>query len=129
MKSTNWKEFAELIGISAIVTSLTRCSTEIGVFCRYGLQDSHKRSADMTRSLVLSSACFFSSVSVAHHSISSLYDYNDIVEMEGTLKSISWINPHVHLIIETTRENGEPELWELEGSTVNLLQFQQSLRR
>lgn len=57
----------------------------------------------------------------AHHSISSLYDYTNVVELEGKLVSIRWVNPHVQLKIETINEAGESELWQLEASAVNLL--------
>jgi hypothetical protein len=65
--------------------------------------------------MLLSSAAF------THHSISSLYDYTNVVKLEGKLVSIRWINPHVQLKIEAINENGEPEVWQLEASAVNLL--------
>jgi hypothetical protein len=64
---------------------------------------------------------FCSSFVLAHHSISSLYDYTNVVKLQGKLVSIRWVNPHVQLKIETTGENGEPEIWQLEASAVNLL--------
>jgi hypothetical protein len=76
----------------------------------------------MARVLLLLCSAPFASVSLAHHSVSALYDYDNIGELEGTVKSLAWINPHIHLTIERIAENGEPELWRLEGSAVNLLQ-------
>ena len=76
----------------------------------------------MARIYILLASLPFTPLSLAHHSVSALYDYENIGELEGTVKSLAWINPHIHLIIERIAENGEPELWELEGSAVNLLQ-------
>ncbi len=76
----------------------------------------------MARIFILLAALPFAPLSLAHHSVSALYDYENIGELEGTVKSLAWINPHIHLTIERIAENGEPELWELEGSAVNLLQ-------
>ena len=58
----------------------------------------------------------------AHHSISSLYDYDNIVNLEGTVQKVYWINPHVRINIETITEQGQREIWRLDGSAVNLLQ-------
>ena len=75
----------------------------------------------MARIFTIGLSLLLSSVAFAHHSISSLYDYTQVVELEGTLTSIRWVNPHVQLKIETIGENGEPEVWQLEASAVNLL--------
>lgn len=57
--------------------------------------------------------------SLAHHS--GLYDDQNVVTLEGTIESIAWINPHVRVTLATVAENGEPELWEIEGTSVNAL--------
>lgn len=76
----------------------------------------------MARILLLLGTLPFASLALAHHSVSALYDYENIGEIEGTVKSLAWINPHIHLTIEHIAANGEPELWRLEGSALNLLQ-------
>jgi hypothetical protein len=75
----------------------------------------------MFRILVLSFTFLYVSGALAHHSVSSLYDYTNVRKLEGTLLSIKWVNPHVQLKIETIGENGEAEVWQLEASAVNLL--------
>lgn len=75
----------------------------------------------MFRIIALVLLLSISSFSSAHHSISSLYDYTDVRQLEGTLTSVRWVNPHVQLKIETVNENGETEVWQLEASAVNLL--------
>lgn len=63
-----------------------------------------------------------SAVGSAHHSISSIYDYGNILSLEGTVQKVYWINPHVRINIETVNAEGETEVWRLDGSAVNLLQ-------
>jgi hypothetical protein len=58
----------------------------------------------------------------AHHSISALYDYENIISREGTVQKVYWINPHVRINLEYINDDGEPEIWQLDGSAVNLLQ-------
>ena len=76
----------------------------------------------MARILLLLGSLPFASLALAHHAVSALYDYENIGTLEGTVQSLAWINPHIHLTIEHIAGNGEPELWRLEGSAVNLLQ-------
>jgi hypothetical protein len=75
----------------------------------------------MKRIILFCIATLIASVSNAHHSISSLYDYTRVQKLEGTLQSIRWVNPHVQLKIETIGDDGESEVWQLEASAVNLL--------
>lgn len=75
----------------------------------------------MTRVFISSAFLLLAGIASAHHSISSLYDYTNVVELEGKLVSIRWVNPHVQLKIETINEDGEAEIWQLEASAVNLL--------
>ncbi|MEE3237132.1 MAG: DUF6152 family protein [Pseudomonadota bacterium] len=82
---------------------------------RVGMSAIHKTSAMI----------FFMMSSVgasAHHSVSSLYDYDNILSLEGTVQKIYWINPHVRINIEIINENGQRETWRLDGSALNLLQ-------
>jgi hypothetical protein len=75
----------------------------------------------MIRKLMTTVLLLIAGTAGAHHSISSLYDYTNVVELKGTLTSIRWVNPHVQLKIETVNEAGETEVWQLEASAVNLL--------
>jgi hypothetical protein len=58
----------------------------------------------------------------AHHAASGLYDRNDIGEIEGTIASIFWRNPHVRLGLTRTTPTGEQELWEIEFGSVNTVE-------
>jgi len=76
----------------------------------------------MQKMLMFVLVLMFPSGGSAHHSISSLYDYDNIVSLEGTVQKIYWINPHVRINIETINEDGLSEIWRLDGGALNLLQ-------
>jgi Family of unknown function (DUF6152) len=47
------------------------------------------------------------SVAVAHHS-TAIYDLDHPQTVEGTVKIVNWINPHVTYVVESDPEDGEP---------------------
>ncbi len=55
----------------------------------------------------------------AHHSISAIFDRTQTTEVEGTISSVFWRNPHIGLTVLVENEAGEPEEWEIEGGTYN----------
>jgi hypothetical protein len=59
--------------------------------------------------------CLTSLTASAHHSRSE-YSGNPISEIEGTVISISWRNPHVMITVKSLEAAGSETLWELEGS-------------
>ncbi len=63
----------------------------------------------------------FAPLASAHHSIAVFFDRSIDVEVEGTVTDIFWRNPHVGLTLEVVNEQGETEVWELEGGTINTL--------
>lgn len=58
---------------------------------------------------------FVASAAWAHHNMSAEYDFNNRVMMSGTLTKLDWRNPHVQLIVEAKSDQGQPEVWTLEG--------------
>lgn len=57
----------------------------------------------------------------SHHS-GSEYDYNHIVEIEGTLVDLRWQNPHVLMRVRTAGSAQHPGMtWDIEGSSVSVL--------
>jgi hypothetical protein len=74
------------------------------------------------RSIAVSLAfLMFSSLALAHHSVTVFFDRNTTVEVEGTVTEIFWRNPHVGLTLEVMNVVGVIEEWELEGGTTNTL--------
>jgi Family of unknown function (DUF6152) len=57
----------------------------------------------------------------AHHS-SAMFDYSRSLTIEGTVKELRWVNPHVSLLIlGTTEASGEPTDWLLETTSPSIL--------
>jgi len=63
----------------------------------------------------------FAAVASAHHSRS--HYSTDILELEGELVAVHWVNPHVGFTVNVVNEAGQAELWRVEGVS-NLLGMQ-----
>jgi hypothetical protein len=57
----------------------------------------------------------------AHHSFAGFYDADDIIEIEGIVRAVSWRNPHGALTIEVRDAAGESTLWEVETGSISVL--------
>lgn len=57
----------------------------------------------------------------AHHSQVGIFDSSRTIEITGTIKSISWRNPHGQIILEVTDENGETVEWDAETASISIL--------
>jgi hypothetical protein len=51
----------------------------------------------------------------AHHNMSAVFDFNNRVTLDGTLKAFDWRNPHILLTVEVKSDKGEIETWSVEG--------------
>ena len=49
----------------------------------------------------------------------AIFDRSRTMEVEGTVSSVFWRNPHIGLTLLVENEAGEPEDWEIEGGTYN----------
>jgi hypothetical protein len=63
-------------------------------------------------------------VATGHHSVAAFYDRSLTAEVEGTVTSVSWRNPHIGFTLSVESETGEQQEWEIEGGTFNDLQRQ-----
>ena len=72
------------------------------------------------RSLVLISAVLCTVAAVlparAHHSYAN-YNMSTLVEMEGTVKQVHWIFPHVAIYVEIEDEQGQVQMWVMGASS------------
>lgn len=59
----------------------------------------------------------------AHHARFE-YDDSELVEVQGKVTSVFWRNPHVRFMLSAVGEDGDGELWDMEGGSVNTLQRQ-----
>ena len=52
--------------------------------------------------------------SQAHHSF-AMFDMTKSSQLTGTLKDVSWSNPHTFLIVDAPGENGQVAEWHIES--------------
>jgi len=57
----------------------------------------------------------------AHHAFAAEFDAEKPVEFSGTVTKVEWINPHVWIHLDVTRDNGATEGWAFEAGTPNVL--------
>lgn len=67
-----------------------------------------------------SAALIYGSVSLAHHSHAN-FDMTVYTKLEGKVKEILWINPHIWVFIEVMGDDGTAVQWALESATPNAL--------
>ncbi len=79
------------------------------------------RNAAAAVSAILGLAAGIHSVA-AHHS-SSMFDHSRLVTIDGTVKEVRWVNPHVSLLLYGTleEEGGEPTDWLIETTSPSIL--------
>jgi uncharacterized protein DUF6152 len=57
---------------------------------------------------------------LAHHALQSEFDINGPShKWTGTLKSVQWINPHSHFVLDVTDEAGKVTAWTFETAAPN----------
>jgi hypothetical protein len=56
-----------------------------------------------------------------HHSVVGGFDISKTVSVTGVVTKISWMNPHVVLLIKSTNESGKTETWAFQGMAPNNL--------
>jgi hypothetical protein len=61
------------------------------------------------------------SATLAHHSFAAQYDSNQVVELQGRVTKVEWMNPHSFFYIDVVSENGDAANWAIEGGAPNVL--------
>jgi len=56
----------------------------------------------------------------AHHSHGN-YILDEYTLLEGTVREVHWINPHTWIYLDVEGENGEMQLWALEGGGIGAI--------
>jgi len=64
--------------------------------------------------LVFLTGMFVAGTALAHHNMTALFDFNDRVNLSGTLSKVDWRNPHIELIVDT-KSGDQVQSWSLEG--------------
>lgn len=57
---------------------------------------------------------------LAHHSFSQ-FDMAGLTTLTGTVRQWSWANPHVGMVLNVARRNGQAEEWTLVASSPNMM--------
>ncbi len=58
---------------------------------------------------------------LAHHSFAAQYNANQVVELEGKVTKVEWLNPHTFFYIDVVSEDGDAANWAIEGGAPNVL--------
>src|SRR3970040_2037875 len=57
----------------------------------------------------------------AHHSAASVYDRSSIVEAEGEITEVAWVNPHVRFKMRGAEAGGRERIWDIESNSVGIV--------
>ena len=58
---------------------------------------------------------------VAHHAFGSEFDANAPVLLKGKIVKFEWVNPHTWIHVEIVKDDGNKEVWMVEGGSPNTL--------
>ena len=64
---------------------------------------------------------FFARELQAHHSFFGRFDTGASMELQGTVSRVLWRNPHAHIYLQVTAENGQVTDWDLESGSPTLM--------
>jgi DNA/RNA endonuclease YhcR with UshA esterase domain len=63
-----------------------------------------------------------SGTTLAHHSLSGVYDIRKSGEVTGAIKSVKFINPHGVMTLEVPNDDGTTTEWQMTTGSANTLQ-------
>jgi hypothetical protein len=70
---------------------------------------------------ILAAAVACAAPASAHHAFGGEFDANRPILLKGTVTRVQWVNPHVWIHIEVTKDDGTTEEWMVEGGSPNTL--------
>lgn len=56
-----------------------------------------------------------------HHSFYAEFDSSKEIRLEGKVVRMEWVNPHSWLNVEVVNDQGESEVWKVEGGSPGVL--------
>ena len=74
-----------------------------------------------SRTILLAALALMSFPVLAHHSFYAEFDSNKEVELDGEVVKMEWVNPHSWLNIKVINEQGQEEIWRVEGGSPGVL--------
>ena len=72
--------------------------------------------------IVFSGLLLVGGVSLAHHSLSAVYNIRGSGEVTGVIKKVEFINPHGVMTLEVPNDDGTMTEWQLTTGSANTLQ-------
>ncbi len=57
----------------------------------------------------------------AHHSIAAEFDTENPITLDGTIKEVVWMSPHISVFVDVPQDNGEVLTYEAQGGPPNRL--------
>ena len=76
----------------------------------------------MKRLLAFAAAASFAQTAAAHHSTSAVYNRDGaLIEAEGVITKVAWVNPHVRFEMRGTGADGVERLWKIESNSVSIV--------
>ena len=57
----------------------------------------------------------------AHHSTATAFDVSREVSLTGIVTKVEWLNPHIHIYVDVTDDDGTVVNYAVEGGTPNSL--------
>ena len=74
-----------------------------------------------TLGTVISGWLLVSGASLAHHSLSAVYDIRGSGEVTGVIKKVEFVNPHGVMTLEVRNDDGTMTEWQLTTGSANTL--------
>lgn len=71
--------------------------------------------------VVFSAALLAGGASLAHHSLSGVYDIRGSGEVTGIIKAVQFVNPHGLMRLEVPNDDGTTTEWEMTTGSANTL--------
>jgi hypothetical protein len=69
----------------------------------------------------LGALALFAPPAFAHHSSAAVYDRESVVETEGDITEIQWVNPHVRFKVRGPGADGRERMWDIESNSVSIV--------
>jgi hypothetical protein len=75
----------------------------------------------MKKTIAASISCAFISSALAHHSNVGLFDTEQTIELEGTIRAVSWRNPHGFIVFDVEDEAGNTVQYSAETAAISVM--------
>lgn len=66
-------------------------------------------------------AAMASGVLHAHHGITTQFDLSKVIQVEGTITEVAWVNPHAYVYLDVADANGNTVTWNCEMRAASVL--------